>query len=167
MSWFSGPKKPNADPQSGAPSSSGRFAKDGYWLTPEELEEAARLLMAARSDLRALEALAADPEQENDVVGFHAQQAVEKSLKAVIVRSSLELPYTHDLGFLLDTLAEHRVFVPEAVAQSDWLTPWAVATRYGFAATAFFDRGSAVDVARATVLWASGVTQGGGAGSDP
>ena len=38
-----------------------------------------RLLKAARSDLRAAEALAADAEQDDDVVGFHAQQAVEKS----------------------------------------------------------------------------------------
>jgi HEPN domain-containing protein len=50
-------------------------------LTPEELDEAERLLKAARSDLRAAAALAVDVEQENDVVGFHAQQAVEKSIK--------------------------------------------------------------------------------------
>ena len=44
-------------------------------LRPEQLEEAARLLRAARSDLRAATLLAADVEQEDDVVGFHAQQA--------------------------------------------------------------------------------------------
>ena len=47
-------------------------------MTPEELEEVQRLLKAARSDMRAAEALAADAEQDDDVVGFHAQQAVEK-----------------------------------------------------------------------------------------
>jgi HEPN domain-containing protein len=61
-----------------------RFAKGGRSLTPEESEEASRLFRAARSDLRALEALAADPEQEHDVIGFHAQQAVEKALKDVM-----------------------------------------------------------------------------------
>lgn len=49
------------------PWSIARFAKDGRSLTPEEFEEARRLLRAARSDLRALEALATDPEQEHDV----------------------------------------------------------------------------------------------------
>ena len=30
-------------------------------------------------------------------VGFHAQQAIEKSLKAVLTARSVEYPYTHDL----------------------------------------------------------------------
>jgi hypothetical protein len=86
------------------PSWNGRFVKGGSWLTPEELEEARRLLKAARSDRRAAGALAADAEQENDVVGFHAQQAVEKSI--------------------MDVADEHGSAVPERVAE--WLTPWAV-----------------------------------------
>lgn len=100
--------------------SNGLFAKDGSWLTREELEEARHLLKAARSDLRAAEALAGDAEQGDDVVGFHAQQAVEKSIKAVLAVSSVEIPYTHDVSFLLDLLAERRVPVPEAVAQAEW-----------------------------------------------
>ena len=100
-----------------------RFAKGERSLTPEESEEASRLLRAARSDLRALEALAADPEQEHDVIGFHAQQAVEKALKAVIAVSGTEIPYTHDISFLLDVLAEHPTPVPQTVARADWLTP--------------------------------------------
>jgi HEPN domain-containing protein len=129
-------------------------------LTPEELEEAGRFLKSARSDLRALQALVADPAQENDVIGFHAQQAVEKSLKAVIVTLSVEVPYTHDLSFLLDVLVECAVSVPESVAESDWLTPWAVAMRYGAATAASLDRAAALDVARAAVAWANGITEG-------
>lgn len=49
----------------------------------------------------------ADAEQADDVT-FHARQAVEKSLKAVIVTLSVEVPYTHDVSFLLDTLASEK-----------------------------------------------------------
>jgi HEPN domain-containing protein len=136
-------------------------------LTPEEFEEAGRLLKAGRSDLRALEALAADPKQEDDVVGFHAQQAVEKSLKAVIITLSADLPFTHDLSFLLDILAEQTVSVPDPVAHSDWLTPWAVAARYGARATASLDRSAALDAARMTVSWASDILESGSAGPPP
>src|ERR1039457_755483 len=73
MCWSSASKTHNAVRPCGELSSSGRSVKDGFWLTPEELEEAGRLLRAARSDLRAAQALAADAEQENDVVGVHPQ----------------------------------------------------------------------------------------------
>lgn len=122
-------------------------------MTPEELEEANRLLRAARSDLRATDALAADSEQENDVVGFHAQQAVEKSIKAVLAASGVEIPYTHDVSFLLDALGDHGSPVPEVVTQAEWLTPWAVAARYG-AVDASLDRSAAVSVAAHAVQWA-------------
>lgn len=48
-------------------------------------------------------------------------------MKAALVQSGAEIPYTHDLGFLLDALAQRASTTPESVAQADWLTPWAVA----------------------------------------
>jgi hypothetical protein len=59
------------------------------------------MLTAARSDLRAAGLLAADDQQTGDVIGFHAQQAVEKAIKAVLVSSDIAIPYTYDLGFCL------------------------------------------------------------------
>jgi HEPN domain-containing protein len=41
---------------------------------------------------RAPGSLARDSEQDDDVVGFHAQQAVEKALKAVVAARGLEIP---------------------------------------------------------------------------
>ncbi len=64
------------------------------------------MLRAAGSDLRAARLLNADTGQSNDVIGFHAQQAIEKALKAVLVVAGEEIPYTHDLAFLLDTVTE-------------------------------------------------------------
>jgi HEPN domain-containing protein len=123
-------------------------------LTPEELEEAQRLIRAARSDLRAATALAVDVEQENDVVGFHAQQAVEKSIKAVLAVSDTEIPLTHDLSFLAEIAVERGLSVPDGVLAAKWLTPWAVAARYG-TADASLDRGAAVAVAAQAVRWAT------------
>jgi HEPN domain-containing protein len=123
-------------------------------LTPEESEEAGRLLRSARADLRALNALAADAKQANEIIGFHAQQAVEKSIKAVLVASGIEIPHTHDLSFLLDIVAKHAVATPESVAQADWLTPWAVAARYG-TSEASLERKTAVAVADDAVDWAA------------
>jgi len=123
-------------------------------LTPEESEEAERLLMAARADLRAAKVLAADADQANEVIGFHAQQAVEKAIKSVLVLSGVEIPYTHDLGFLLDLATKQALSTPESVAQADWLTPWAVAARYG-ASAGSLDRDGAVTVAAEAVDWAT------------
>ena len=38
---------------------------------------------------------------DDDVVGYHAQQAVEKAIKAVLVLCGIDFPRTHDLDFLL------------------------------------------------------------------
>ena len=48
------------------------------------LEEARVLLRKAEGDSRAAEQLAKSPSQALWIVGFHAQQAVEKALKAVL-----------------------------------------------------------------------------------
>lgn len=122
-------------------------------MTPEESEEAQRLLKAARSDLRAAEVLAADPEQGDDVIGFHVQQAVEKGLKVRLVSAGAEIPFRHDLRELLMRAAAVQIDVPPELADADWLTPWAVAGRYGTGGDPL-DRTLALSVARAAVEWA-------------
>jgi HEPN domain-containing protein len=42
--------------------------------------------------LAAARTLAADAGQQDDVVGFHAQQAVEKSIKAVLALRGNDIP---------------------------------------------------------------------------
>jgi HEPN domain-containing protein len=140
-------------------SSRARAAKAECSLAPESSEEAARLLRAARSDLRAAEALAADRQQENDVVGFHAQPAIEQAIKAALVASGSEIPYSHDLDYLLDIVAQEFDGVLEPVAEADWLTLWAVAARYGISA-ASLDRGAALVAANEAVSWASPIAAG-------
>lgn len=61
---------------------------------------------------------------------FHAQQATEKALKAVLVSRGLEFPLTHDLEALLEILKGAGVPLPAAMNDIDELTPYAVEPRY-------------------------------------
>jgi len=60
---------------------------------------------------------------------FHAQQAAEKALKAILVSHSVPVHKTHNIGILIDLLAEH-FFIPESIEESVSLTDYAVITRY-------------------------------------
>lgn len=111
-------------------------------------------MRAALADLRAAAALAVDAEQADEIIGFHAQQAVEKAIKAVLAAAGVEIPFTHDLSFLLEAAAELGLSAPPPVAQADWLTPWAVAARYG-AAVGVLERAAAVATADAAIRWAT------------
>lgn len=66
------------------------------------------------------------PEQ----VCFHAQQAVEKSLKAVLLFRRIEFPFTHDLEELIETLEQAGVKLPPDLREAGTLTPYAVESRY-------------------------------------
>ena len=46
---------------------------------------------------------------------FDAQQAAEKALKAVLLKSQGSFPYTHDLADLVTLLKESGAEIPEAV----------------------------------------------------
>lgn len=119
--------------------------------TPEEIEAAELFLAKAASDLAAARSLAADADQADDVVGFHAQQAVEKALKAVVAVRSLEIPRSHDIGLLLRLLAGTEL--PEDIAEADWLNPWAVTMRYDQAGGEL-GRPRAVHAAQKALDWA-------------
>ena len=70
------------------------------------LEDAKDLLTAARNDVQALNGML-DPEVfADEVFGFHAQQAAEKSLKAWIAVLGSDYPLTHNLISLLTQLEE-------------------------------------------------------------
>jgi HEPN domain-containing protein len=69
--------------------------------SPEQIEVAELLMRRAESDVRACRRLAGNPEMDDDVVGFHTQQAVEKAVKAALILRGVDFPTTHDLDFLL------------------------------------------------------------------
>jgi HEPN domain-containing protein len=98
-------------------------------MTPQR-EEAARLLRLARRDEAALHALLGAPGVGAAVAFFHAQQAAEKALKAVMCLHALEYRRTHDLEELAGQLTDAGH--PPSVAEADLrlLTPYAVEYRY-------------------------------------
>ena len=92
--------------------------------------EAVVLARKAEDDAKAMQLLAPNSEISDDIIGFHAQQAVEKWLKAVLGSRGVEFEYTHDLHRLIAEVSaavgEFPFDTPEVVA----LTEHAVPLRY-------------------------------------
>jgi HEPN domain-containing protein len=63
-------------------------------------------------------------------VAFHAQQAAEKAIKAVLAHRGVHFPRTHDLEALLEIVHLTGITWPFATAEVEALTPFAVETRY-------------------------------------
>ena len=87
---------------------------------------------------------------------FHAQQAAEKAIKALLVSRSVEFPYVHDLVFLLSLLADAGHAVPEPVKSAKELTRYASVTRYPGLDERVSDLqyADALEIAEAVVRWA-------------
>jgi HEPN domain-containing protein len=88
------------------------------------------LLRKASQDELVLERLLTDRDLDDDTLGFHAQQAVEKLLKAALAIRRVGYPRTHDLGTLIDLLAQSGMSLPEDLAGIDRLTPFGTTFRY-------------------------------------
>ncbi|MEO8428140.1 MAG: HEPN domain-containing protein [Verrucomicrobiota bacterium] len=69
-----------------------------------ELEHARQLLTMAGKDLAALKAMTDRDSFAEEIFGFHAQQAIEKCLKAWLSALSVQYPLRHDLAELLGLL---------------------------------------------------------------
>lgn len=70
-------------------------------------EHARALLEMARKDWRALSGMESDPDLfAEEVFGLHAQQAVEKALKAWIASRGLTYPFSHDVSELIALLKD-------------------------------------------------------------
>ena len=65
-----------------------------------------------------------------DPVGFHAQQAAEKALKAFLVRHGVRFGNTHDIGALLGLAEAAAAGISERLVDARELTPYAVNARY-------------------------------------
>jgi HEPN domain-containing protein len=75
--------------------------------------------------------LMADAEVPDRIVGFHAQQAVEMFLKAVLSLRGIGYERTHDIERLASLISEGGVEPPPDLDDLAQLTPWAVERRYG------------------------------------
>lgn len=94
---------------------------------PDDPREWLRL---ARGDLAL--ARAEVPDVPPELLCFHAQQAAEKAIKAVLLAEGIPFPRIHNLHRLLDLLEEQALPVPAEVREAGALTLYAVLTRYPF-----------------------------------
>lgn len=118
------------------------------------------MLRKATEDLAVVRALVDNESIADDVIGFHAQQAVEKAIKAVLVVHGVAFRRAHDLDYLLQVAEEGAVEIPAHVAAARWLTPWAAEFRYDEPQIAGFDRAESLTSAERAIEWAQGVLDG-------
>ena len=99
-------------------------------MSDQPLDEAILWLKHARSDLQlgkaALRTRGVLPED----ACFHAQQCVEKALKALLTQRTIPFPRTHAIEVLLDLLKVHQTDIPANVDEAFGLSQYAVQTRY-------------------------------------
>ena len=93
-------------------------------------EHALALLARAKGDLYVLRRLRDDPDAPAWVLGFHAQQAVEKPIKTVLSGCELPYPRTRRLVMLSELLRNALCSLPPEVEAFGGLTPFGVVLRY-------------------------------------
>lgn len=93
-------------------------------------EEAQRLLRLAERDCRSFSILANHPDADAGAACFHAQQSVEKSLKAVLTLHQVDFPRTHNLEALARLVVDLGIATPLTLRDLRRLNPYAVDFRY-------------------------------------
>ena len=93
------------------------------------IDHAAGLMKKASNDLLAARAIFSTG-AAMDMVCFHAQQAAEKSLKALLAVHDVEYAWRHDLGELMRQAASVWPEIAEYEPRLADLTPYAVSIRY-------------------------------------
>lgn len=105
----------------------GHREKEEYCMS--DIEQAQSLLRIAQRDLNALLGMLGSTLFADEIFGFHAQQAVEKALKAWLCSKNILYPLTHDLPRLLALLAQTGVDI-ECYRSLDIYTVYGVEARY-------------------------------------
>ena len=117
------------------------------------------LLSLALRDEQAFRKLAGDPDLDDSLAGFHAQQAVEKALKAVLSHSGVVYRRTHDIAELLDVASDSGISDPPHADRLDELNPYAVEYRYGLIDPGKLDREETKRMVNAVLDWAKSVLE--------
>ena len=97
-------------------------------MTPSD--QARLLLRKAQQDEAIVQRLVDDSEITDESVGFHAQQAAEKLLKALLAVQGVDYPRTHDLDLLVALLEGTSCALSADLLDIVELTPMATVFRY-------------------------------------
>jgi HEPN domain-containing protein len=126
--------------------------------TPEGTNQAAVLARKAEADAIAVRELVGNPEITDEIVGFHAQQAIERWLKAFMASRGMDEARIHDIGRLLQLLENDGAKLPGNAGRLDDLTIYAVPMRYDELLDAEpLDRASTVELIDEVDRWAKDV----------
>ena len=126
--------------------------------------QALALLKKAGDDLHAAQCLSRDPSISVWTIGFHAQQAIEKALKSVLMQHDIRYPFTHDIEALVDLLKKGALRLPPESGDLSYLTPFGTQFRYEDEQWGLINPvtiGRMLGYAETTVAWARSMLQGG------
>ena len=100
--------------------------------SPEEAKQALvdEWLRKAEDDIRVIDLLNREDPQLVNPMAFHAQQAVEKLLKAVLTWHQIPFPKTHDIERLLVLVASAAPELADGLSEASMLTVYGVESRY-------------------------------------
>lgn len=116
-------------------------------------------LSSAKSALAAARALVDAEGVLPEVPAYHAQQAVEKALKALLISLVVPFPRTHVIRALLDLITSTGRNVPEPVDAAFRLTQFASLTRYPGVMEPVTNQEAqeSIDLAETVLTWAEGL----------
>lgn len=112
------------------------------------------LLARALDDETLVRKVSSDQDISDAIVGFHAQQAVEKLIKAVLTAHSTAFVKSHALGYLIGLIQENEINAPQELNEADVLSPWAVEFRYEGEEPPALDRAETLALVERIRAWA-------------
>ena len=117
--------------------------------------QALELLTLATRDEVAVRSLRASPEVAFPIIAFHAQQCIEKCIKAVLAKNIITYPRTHDLDDLCELLLTSGLDIPFSRELLNDITPYAVTSRYEVADEDLVTHDQIDQAVSATMVWAT------------
>jgi HEPN domain-containing protein len=92
------------------------------------------MLKKAKADIESAKVLCASNNKyiDNGIILFHLQQAVEKSIKSLLLFNNIETPRTHDIEKLIFLITSNNIDFSFNLNVIDSLTDFAVQGRYDF-----------------------------------
>ena len=94
------------------------------------IELAQTLLRKAEIDLVNATVLRESCQRNREGVGFHVQQAVEKSIKAILAFHNIHFPKTHMISGLARLASDNNIDLPDTFLESHRYSIYAMGFRY-------------------------------------
>ncbi len=127
-------------------------------MKPADAPSVGAWLALAESDLRIARLVLPLTPPEHHAVCFHAQQAGEKALKALLEAGNQPIPRTHDLALLTALLQLQGFASAEIAVHAAMLSDYGVTPRYPMptGSATYEEARDAVASAEAVVAWVLG-----------